>query len=207
MLTILSDCGDKIMTRSVTAHHIIHTKKDIFLPGELQLDCSESVTNRINWDELQLESPAKDVLIHSDEWKIAGYEVKDVEKLLEEQDLKLKHSQKTEDLSVIATICAATLGLLIISILCCYSCWQRLVKWFSDGKGCTSIVFKHKSITVSRHLVIVYIHRWGVTLIVETSVGNTVDLECNATDLTPMTLSRSPRATKSSIRNLAVGKC
>jgi hypothetical protein len=50
MLTFLSEylgCGDKIMTRSVTAHCINHTEKDIFPPVELQLDCSESVTNKI----------------------------------------------------------------------------------------------------------------------------------------------------------------
>jgi hypothetical protein len=82
VLTFLSDCtgyGDRIMIRSITAHYVNRTEKDIIPPLELQFDCCESVSNKINLDELQLESPIKNVLMHNDELKIASYKVNDVE--------------------------------------------------------------------------------------------------------------------------------
>jgi hypothetical protein len=49
------------------------------------------------------------------------------------------------------------------------------------------------------------LHRRGVTLSLETSIGDKEDADCPATELTPMTLDRSSRTTRSSSRGLAVG--
>jgi hypothetical protein len=95
ILTFLSDCtgyGDKIMIRCITAHYLNYTRNDIIPPRELQFDCCDSGVNKINLDELQLESPIKNVLMHNDELEITSYN--DIQKLLEEQDWKLRHSAK-----------------------------------------------------------------------------------------------------------------
>jgi hypothetical protein len=214
MLTFLSDCtgyGDKIMIRSITAYSVNRTGKDIITPLELLFDCCDSGINKINLDELQLESPIRNVLTHNDELEIASYKVADVEKLLEEQEWKLKHSEKAKNLSVLGSIGAVTLGILI-SVLCyccccrcCRNCWPRFVKWFTDGKCCTSIVFKPRIIN-RVHTSSDSLYRRGVSLRLATSVGNQADTRCDMTELTPMTLSVSPKATKSSSRSLAVSK-
>jgi hypothetical protein len=74
-------------------------------------------------DELQWESSIENVLMHTrnDELEIASYKVTDVEKLLAEQEWKLKHSAKAKHLSVLGSIGAASLGILI-SVLCCCCC-------------------------------------------------------------------------------------
>jgi hypothetical protein len=65
MLTFISYCtgyGDKIMIRSITAHYVNRTGKDIIPPLELLFDCCDSGINKINLDELQLESPIRNIL-------------------------------------------------------------------------------------------------------------------------------------------------
>jgi hypothetical protein len=214
MLTFLSDCtgyGDKIMIRSITTHYVNRTGKDIIPELELPFDCCDSGINKINLDELQLESPIKNVLMHYDELGIASYKVSEVEKLIEEQEWKLKHSAKAKHLSVLGSIGAVTLGILI-SVLCCCcccrrcrNCWPRFVKWFTDGKGCTSIVFKPKIIN-SVHTSSDSLYRRGVALRLATNIGDQPETGCDVTELTPMRVSVSPKATRSSSRSLAVGK-
>jgi hypothetical protein len=74
------------------------TRKDIIPSLELQFDCCYSGVNKINLDELQLESPIKNFLMHNDELEIASYKENDVQKLLEEQDWKLRYSTKAKHL-------------------------------------------------------------------------------------------------------------
>jgi hypothetical protein len=47
---------------------LIAQEKNIISPLELQVDCCESITNKINLDKLQLESPLKNtcILMHND---------------------------------------------------------------------------------------------------------------------------------------------
>jgi hypothetical protein len=63
-------------------------------------------------NKLQLESPKKNILTHNNELEVASYKIKDVEKLIEDQEWKTKHSAKTTQLSVLATVSSAVLGLL-----------------------------------------------------------------------------------------------
>jgi hypothetical protein len=151
-------------------------------------------------DELQWESSIENVLMHNDELEIASYKVIGVEKLLAEQEWKLKHSAKAKHLSVLGSVDSATLGILISVLcyccycLCCRNCWPRFVKWFTDGKGCTSIVFKPK-IMNSVHTSSDSLYCRGVALRLATSVGNQADAGCDMTEFTPMTVSVSPKAT------------
>jgi hypothetical protein len=65
ILTFLADCtgyGDKAMIRSLTSRYVNHMKKDIMLPLYLPFNCCETSENRIHLDELQLETPLKNIL-------------------------------------------------------------------------------------------------------------------------------------------------
>jgi hypothetical protein len=214
ILTFLADCtgyGDQAMIRSLTSQYVNNTQKDIIPLLYLHFNCCETSENRIHLDELQLETPLKNILTHNDELLLASYKVKEVQKLIEEEEWKLGHTDRANQLSVMSSIGAAMLAILIGILCCCCccrccrNCWTRGVKWFSGGKGCTSIVFKPRIIN-SVHTSSDSLHRRGVTLSLETNIGDKDDVECSATELTPMTQSTSPKATRSSSRGLAVGK-
>jgi hypothetical protein len=155
ILTFLADCtvyGDQAMIRSLTSQYVNHTQKDIIPPLYLPFDCCETRENRIHLDELQLETPLKNILTHNDELQLASYKVKVVQKLIEEQEWKLNHADRKYHMSVMSSIGAATLALLIGTLCCCCchccrNCWTKGVKGFSDGKGCTCHcvqIYNHK---------------------------------------------------------------
>jgi hypothetical protein len=62
-----------------------HTEKDIIPPPYLPFNCCETSENRIHSDELQSETPLKNILTHNDELQLAKYKVNKVQKLTEEQ--------------------------------------------------------------------------------------------------------------------------
>jgi hypothetical protein len=60
----LADCagyGEKIVIRSITTHSVNRTNKDIVPPLQLEVNCCETQFNRISLNELQLESPIKNI--------------------------------------------------------------------------------------------------------------------------------------------------
>jgi hypothetical protein len=84
ILTFLADCtgySDKAMLKSVTAHYVNHTQKDIIPPLYLPFDCCETGENKIHLDDLQLETPLKNMLTHNDELQLASYKENDVQNL------------------------------------------------------------------------------------------------------------------------------
>jgi hypothetical protein len=213
ILTFLADCtgyGDKVMLRSATAHFVNHTQKDVIPPVYLPLDCCEADENKIHLDELKLDTPLRNILTHNEELQLASYKVKEVQELIEEEEWKLKNTDSSRHLAVLSYIGAAAVVLLTVVLCCCCcrrcrKCWSRGVRWFSDGKGCSAIVFKPKIIN-SVHTSSDSLNRRGVTLSLETSLGNEGDNEATATELTPMAPNKSSTTGKPSSRNLAVGK-
>jgi hypothetical protein len=213
-LTFLADCtgyGEKIVIRSITTHSVNHTNKDIIPPLQLEVDCCETEFNRISLNELQLESPIKNILTHNNELEMASYKLKEVERLIADQEWKMKHSANTSRLSMLATIGSIVLGLLI-SILCCCCCckccrrcWPRFLKWFTDGGNCGFIVFKPRIIN-NVHASAESLHGRGVTLSLATGVKDAAGSEGDATELTPMNVLVTPRTSRHSSKNMAVGK-
>jgi hypothetical protein len=64
ILTFLADCtvfGNKAMIRSLTSQYVNHTQKDIIPPLYLPFNCGETSENRIHLDEMQLETPLKNI--------------------------------------------------------------------------------------------------------------------------------------------------
>jgi hypothetical protein len=95
-LTFLADCtgyGEKLMMRSITTHSVNRINKDFIPPLQLDIDCCETQYNRIgSLDELQFESPIKNILTHNNELKMASYKIKDVEGLIADQEWKIKNT-------------------------------------------------------------------------------------------------------------------
>jgi hypothetical protein len=214
ILTFLTDCmgyGDRVMIRSITSHYVNHIRKDIIPLLYLPFDCCETGGNKIHFDELQLETPLKNILTHNDELQLASYKVNDVQKLIEEQQWKLKHTSKTHQLSVLSSIGAATLALLIGILCCCCCCrccrnfWPKFVKWACNRDKCSSIVFKPRIIN-SMHTSSDSLHGQGLMLSLATKVGDGQDEQQDVTEITPMNASAGSRATRSSSKSLAVGK-
>jgi hypothetical protein len=213
VLTFLTDCtgyGEEIMIRAITMHSVNHTNKDIIPPLQLEVNCCETQFNTINLNELQLESPIKNILTHNNELEAASYKIKEVENLIADQEWKMRHSMKASRMSVLAVIGPVTLGLLV-SILCCCccckccrKCWPRFLNWFTDINKCTSIVFKPKIVN-SVHASIDSLHRRGMTLNLATNVEGADELG-EVTELTPMKVVATSATTKSSSKKLAVGK-
>jgi hypothetical protein len=217
ILSFLTDCtgySERVMIRSITSHYVNQTSKDIIPPLELSVNCCESEAAKIQLDELQLETPLKNLLTHNDELQLASYKVQDVQKLIEEQEWKLKHEKATHQLSVLSSIGAATL-VLSIGILCCCCCccccrccrrcWPRFAKWAWDEGKCSTIVFKPKIVS-SVHTSNDSLHRRGAILSVTTHMDEDDDEQRDPTELTPMHTSVSTRVTKPNNKNVAVGR-
>ena len=90
------------------------------------------------------------VIRHLDDLKVANHKVEEVEKLIEEQDWKLKHSKMDYHLSFLSYVGMVTTTLtFFILFYCC--CCKRCLKlcpgfsrWWKDNNPCTTIVFKPK---------------------------------------------------------------
>jgi hypothetical protein len=210
ILSFLTDCtgySDKIMIRSVTSHYVNQTRKDIIPALYLPFDFCESEGTKIHLDELQLETPLKNILTHNDELQLASYKVNDVQKLIEEQEWKLKHERSAHQLSVLSSIGAAALTLLI-AILCycrCRNCWGRFVKRAWDDSKCGTIIFKPRIIN-SVHTSSDSLHRRGAMLSLSTHVSDEDGEQKDLTELTPMNPTVGVRVTRSNSKSLAVGK-
>jgi hypothetical protein len=213
ILTFLADCtsyGDRVMIRSITSHLVNDTQKDIIPALHLPFDCCETSASQIHLDELQLETPLKNILTHNEELRLASYKIY-VQKLIEEQEWKLKHSNKTYQVSVLSATGAAVLAFLIgiaccwCRCRCCRNCWVKFMKRFCDGDRCSSIVFRPKIIN-SLHTSSDSLHRRAMALSLTTKVEDGISEHSETSELTPMKVSTSPRIIRISNKHLAVGK-
>jgi hypothetical protein len=97
LLTFLADCtgyGKKTMIRAIASHYVNNTDKDTTPPLILDIDCCDTTINKLTLNELQLEAPLKNILTHNSELELSSYKIKDVEKLVEEQEWKFEALHK-----------------------------------------------------------------------------------------------------------------
>ena len=81
--------------------------------------------------------------------KVANHKVEEVEKLTEEQDWKLRHSNMDHHLSFLSYVGMVTMTLTcFILFYCCCKCCLKLYpnfsRWWKDNNPCTTIGFKPK---------------------------------------------------------------
>jgi hypothetical protein len=189
ILTFLADCtgyGDKVMIRSITSHLVNVTQKYIIPALHLPFGCCETSASQIHLDALQLETPLKNILTDNDELRLASYKMYGVQKLTEEQEWKLKHSNKTYQVSVLSAIGAAVLAILIgiaCCCRCCRNCWVKFMKRFCDEDRCSSIVFRPK-IMNSLHTSSDSLHRRAMALSLTTKVEDGISEHSETTELT-----------------------
>jgi hypothetical protein len=139
----------------------------------------------------------KNILTPSNGLEMGSYKIKDVERLIADQECKMKHSTNTSRLSMLAAIGSVLWGYYSVYCVvaaagkCCRKCWPRFVKWFTD----TDIVHSSTDTLNGR----------GMTLRLTTNVKDTAESEGDAAELTPINVV-TPRTTRRGSKKLYVGK-
>jgi len=97
ILTFLSVCmgyESTVLIRSISIHSINNTDRDINKPVNLTHDCCEMTVNTLPLGKIQLEIPVKSIPTHDGELHLANHKVKNVQKLVDEQEWKFIHTAK-----------------------------------------------------------------------------------------------------------------
>jgi hypothetical protein len=76
-----------------------NTGKYIIPHFPLELDCFELQGRNFSLNDIHLNLPLNNIIHHLDDLKVAKHKVEEVEKLIEEQDWKLRHSNMDNYLS------------------------------------------------------------------------------------------------------------
>ena len=143
--------GSRILIQSHATIVSNRTSKDIIPPISLEYDCCGSMDKNIKLNELHLHVPLRSVAVSRDNLKIASHKVEDDEKLIFEQEWKIKHLTLDSHLSFLSYVSMATAGLTLICFCyCCKCCHKRcpkFSKWWKDNNPCTTIIFKPKIVT------------------------------------------------------------
>jgi hypothetical protein len=95
IFTFLSACtgyGNTVLIRSLTVHSVNNTDKDINQPLNLTHDCCEMTVDALPLGKIQLETPIKSIPTHDGDLHLANHKNENVEKLVVEQEWKVKHT-------------------------------------------------------------------------------------------------------------------
>ena len=84
--------GNTVIIRFLTLHPVNNTVKDINQPLNLTHDNCEMTVDALSLGEIQLETPIKSIPTHDGDLHFANHEVESVQKLVDEQEWKGKHS-------------------------------------------------------------------------------------------------------------------
>jgi hypothetical protein len=123
------------------------TSKDVIPSVSLEYDCCGSEDQNIKLNKLHLHVPLRSVTNSLDHLRIASHKVEDVENLIHEQDLKIKHSTVVSRLSFLSYVGMVTNSLTLICLCyCCCSKCPKFSKWWKDNNPCTMIVVNSKTV-------------------------------------------------------------
>lgn len=116
---------------------------------ELSFDCCETPEETATFEKLEFDVPLQNVLSHNDDLKFAGHKIEEIQKLIDDQEWKLNHNEKTNNLSFLSYIGMATM--FVLAVLTCCSCCKPcrnicpwLTKWCKDHGSCTHVITKIK---------------------------------------------------------------
>jgi hypothetical protein len=85
-----------------------------------------------------------------DDLRLASHKVEEVDRLISEQEWKIKHSASDYHVSFLSYIGMFTIGIVMIIFCycCCCKCCKRnfpsFSKWLRDNNPCTTIIIKPK---------------------------------------------------------------
>jgi hypothetical protein len=128
-----------------------NTDKDIIPPLSLDYDCCapEGLKSKLN--AIHLDLPLKNIVNHLDDLRLARHKVEDADRLIAEQEWKMKRSKYDDHLSFLSYVGMVTTSLVMVMLhyCCCCKCCRRFPnfsKWWKDNNPCTTIVIKPKII-------------------------------------------------------------
>ena len=110
---------------------------------------SKGKTTKLN--EIHLELPLKSIVKRLEDLRLASHKVEEVDRLISEQEWKIKQSNFDYHLSFLSYVGMVTTSLVMIILCyccCCCKCCNRrfpnFSKWWKDNNPCTTIVIKPK---------------------------------------------------------------
>ena len=142
--------GSRILIQAQLTISTKNTDKDIIPHLPLEFDCCEVQGMNFSSNKIHLNLPLTNVIHHLDDLKVAYHKVEEVEKLIEEQDWKLRLSNMDYHLSFLSYVgmVITTLTCFILFYCCCCKRCLKLgpdfSRWLKDNNPCTTIVFKPK---------------------------------------------------------------
>jgi hypothetical protein len=95
-----------------------NTEKDIIPHVSLDIDCCQAESKNINLNNIRLYLPLKNKINHLDDICVTSRRVYDVERLISEQEWKIKHSNIDCHLSFLSYVGMVTTSL--IMFIFCY---------------------------------------------------------------------------------------
>jgi hypothetical protein len=141
--------GAKVLIQAQMTVETNNTEKDIIPHLSLDIDCCQTEGKNVNLDDIHLDLPLKNIINHLDDLRVASHKVDDVERLISEQEWKIKYSNIDYHLSFLSYVGMVTTSIIMfIFCCCCCKCCRKncpnLSKWWKDNNPCTTIVFKPK---------------------------------------------------------------
>jgi hypothetical protein len=144
--------GSRVLIQAQTVETFNSTDKDIIPPLSLEYDCCLSEGRTTKLDNIRLELPMKNIVNRLEDLRLASLKVEEVDKLISDQEWKIKQSNFDFHLSFLSYIGMVTTSLVMIILCycCCCKCCKRrcpnFFKWWKDNNPCTTIVIKPKII-------------------------------------------------------------
>jgi hypothetical protein len=112
--------GAKVLIQAEMTISTNNTDKDIIPHLSLEYDSCEPDERKISLNNIHLDLPLKNIINHLDDLRIASRKVDEAERLISEQEWKVKHSNVDYHLSFITYVGMVTTGIVMITF--CYCC-------------------------------------------------------------------------------------
>jgi hypothetical protein len=142
--------GTKVLIQAQMTTETNSTESDIIPYLSLEVDCCQSESKILRLDDIHLDLPLNNVINHLDDLRWASHKVNDVERIVAEQEWKMRRSNIDYHLSFLSYVGMITTGLTlcIFAYCCCCKCCRKncpsFSKWWKDNNPCTTIIFKPK---------------------------------------------------------------
>jgi hypothetical protein len=144
--------GARVLIQAQTIVVTNNTEKDIIPPLSLEYDCCLSEEKIAKLNDIHLELPLRNIVNRLDDLRLASHKVEEVDKLISEQEWKLKQSKFDYHLSFLSYVGMVTTSFVMIIFFycCCCRCCKKkfpnFFKWWKDNNPCTTIIIKPKII-------------------------------------------------------------